>query len=141
MRLASLGYFGHMWELYAMWTWLGAFLAASLEARGGGSFAGLNASAATFACVGLAGGLGAYGGGALADRWGRTTLTMGAMALSGLCYLAQGWIIGSSGFSSANQIPTLLGIGLILVWTVWLVVAALRLKTAALTETTSDATT
>jgi len=39
------------------------------------------------------------------------------MALSGLCYLAQGWLIGSSGFSSALQIPTLLGIGLILVWT------------------------
>jgi Domain of unknown function (DUF4386) len=63
------------------------------------------------------------------------------MALSGLCYLAQGWIIGSSGFSSANQIPTLLGIGLILVWTVWLLIAALRMKTAALPETTSTATT
>ena len=63
------------------------------------------------------------------------------MALSGLCYLAQGWIIGSSGFSSANQIPTLLGLGLILAWTVWLLVAALRIKTAAPTETTSDATT
>jgi hypothetical protein len=63
------------------------------------------------------------------------------MALSGLCYLAQGWIIGSSGFSSANQIPTLLGIGLILVWTVWLLIAALRIKTAGLPETTSDATT
>ena len=63
------------------------------------------------------------------------------MALSGICYLAQGWIIGSSGFSSANQIPTLLGIGLILVWTVWLLIAALRIKTAALPETTSDATT
>lgn len=84
-RLACLGYFGHMWELYPMWTWLGTFLTASLEARGGGSYAGLNASAATFACMGLAGGLGAYMGGALADRWGRTTLTMAAMALSGLC--------------------------------------------------------
>jgi hypothetical protein len=61
------------------------------------------------------------------------------MALSGLSYLAQGWSIGSSGFSSANQIPTLLGIGLILVWTVWFL--ALRIETAALPKTTPGATT
>jgi len=40
------------------------------------------------------------------------------MALSGLCYLAQGWIIGTSGFSQANAIPTLLGIVVTVVWTV-----------------------
>jgi hypothetical protein len=50
------------------------------------------------------------------------------MGLSGLCYLAQGWIIGTSGFSSANQIPTLLGIISVVVWSVWLLVAALRMK-------------
>jgi hypothetical protein len=69
---------------------------------------------------------------------GRVSRPIGyLMALCGLCYLAQGWIIGSSGFSSANQIPTLLGIGSILVWTVWLLIVALRMKTAAHTETTS----
>jgi hypothetical protein len=80
--------------------------------------------------------------GAVIAVTGRVSRPIGYLiALSGLCYLAQGWIIGSSGFSSANQIPTLLGIGLILVWTVWLLVAAIRMKTAAPTETTSDATT
>jgi hypothetical protein len=79
--------------------------------------------------------------GAVIAVTGRVSRPIGyLMALSGLCYLAQGWIIGSSGFSSANQIPTLLGIGLILVWTVWLLIAALRIKTGALSETTSDAT-
>jgi hypothetical protein len=80
--------------------------------------------------------------GAVIAVTGRVSRPIGyLMALCGLCYLAQGWIIGSSGFSSANQIPTLLGIGLILVWTVWLLVAAIRIKTATPTETTSDATT
>jgi hypothetical protein len=80
--------------------------------------------------------------GAVIAVTGRVSRPIGyLMALSGLCYLAQGWIIGSSGFSSANQIPTLLGIGLILIWTVWLLIAALREKTAPLAETTSDATT
>jgi uncharacterized membrane protein HdeD (DUF308 family) len=52
------------------------------------------------------------------------------MALSGLAYLAQGWILGVNGFSSANRIPTLLGIVLVVVWAIWLLVAALRATAA-----------
>jgi hypothetical protein len=78
--------------------------------------------------------------GAVIAVLGRVSRLIGyLMALSGLCYVAQGWIIGSSGFSSANQIPTLLGIFLIVVWIVWLLVAAFRSKTAALSETRADA--
>ena len=80
--------------------------------------------------------------GAVIAVTGRVSRPIGyLMALSGISYLAQGWIIGSRGFSPANQIPTLLGIGLILAWTVWLLIAALRIKTPALPEPTSDATT
>jgi hypothetical protein len=46
------------------------------------------------------------------------------MALSGLAYVAQGWVIGAEGFSSTNTIPTLAGIVLILVWALWLLVSA-----------------
>ena len=48
------------------------------------------------------------------------------MAGSGLAYLAQGWIIGSVGFSPLNVVPTLAGIVLVIVWSVWLTVAAFR---------------
>jgi hypothetical protein len=53
------------------------------------------------------------------------------MVVSGLAYLAQGWIIGETGFSGANSVPTLIGIIATVVWTVWLTVSAWRMKTTA----------
>ncbi|HVM42454.1 MAG TPA: MFS transporter [Gemmatimonadales bacterium] len=77
-RLAIGGYLGHMWELYAMWTWIAAFLAAG---------AGLRARAADvagFAAIAV-GGAGCVAGGWAADRWGRERVTIWAMATSGSC--------------------------------------------------------
>jgi MFS family permease len=78
VRLAINGYLGHMWELYAMWTWIAAFLAtgAHLGERAG--------DVAGFAAI-AAGGLGCVVGGRAADRYGRERLTIQAMAVSGAC--------------------------------------------------------
>ncbi len=88
-RLATFGYLGHMWELYAMWTWLATFLAMSWEARGAAAGGGPNVLA-FFAIA--AGGAGCVGGGWLADRIGRERLAAGAMAVSGACSLAVGLV-------------------------------------------------
>jgi len=120
LRLATLGYFGHMWELYAMWAWFLAFYGDSLIEHGGDG-SRQAAALATFAVIGV-GALGCWLGGVLGDRWGRTNTTSVAMAVSGMCALAIGFTFGG---------PPLLVLAVGLVWGISVVADSAQFSTIA----------
>jgi MFS family permease len=89
LRLATFGYLGHMWELYSLWTWIAAILAAAYatDAR--------DPHVRLWSFIAMAVGLGGcIGAGIAADRGGRehqvrsrSHVTIIAMVASGACCL------------------------------------------------------
>jgi MFS family permease len=103
--LANMGYWGHMWEVYTMWGWIGGMLLNARFAHGVGlqRDAALdferNANLWAFVAVAL-GALGCVVAGRFSDRKAvsqlrqRSNVTIAAMAVSGCCCLAAALAFG-----------------------------------------------
>jgi MFS family permease len=86
IRAAYLGYFGHMWELFAVWAWIAAAAAASYAVSLDRVEAESLAKLTAFLAIGL-GGLVCLPAGIWADRIGKAEVTIMAMAVSGAAAL------------------------------------------------------
>jgi MFS family permease len=93
VMLVNYGYFGHMWELYAMWTWLPLFLTASFL-RSNPNVDPWLGMFVSFVTIGIAGGIGCIAGGIVADKIGRANLTIMSMSISAICAIMIGFTFG-----------------------------------------------
>ena len=126
MRLATLGYLGHMWELYAMWAWFAAFFSQVLAERADPGHR--EAAFATFAVVGI-GALGCALGGVLGDRWGRIRLVTLALGCSGGCALVLAGLL-------LLGAPPIILLAASLIWGFWIIADSAQFS--AMTSEISD---
>ena len=86
IRYAYCGYFGHMWELFSMWAWIGAASAASFSFSMAAEEAQSLGKLTAFLAIAL-GAIFCVPAGWAADRVGKAEVTIVAMAASGLAGL------------------------------------------------------
>jgi MFS family permease len=91
-RLATLGYLGHMWELYAVWTWIAAFASVAFGVAVSASTpSSTSGSAVAFVTI-ASGAIGSAAAGSFADRVGKARIASWAMIVSAACCLIAGFV-------------------------------------------------
>ena len=101
LRLVTAGYLGHMWELYAFWSFVAAYWAAALVRPAPTTVAALAGSSIAI------GALGCIGGGLAADRIGRERVVLWSLAISGAAAIGSALVFHG---------PAWLRLVVILVW-------------------------
>jgi MFS family permease len=102
-RYTALGYFGHMWELYAFWSLLGAFLSASFAASAAWA---PRVSLISFLAI-AAGAVGCVAGGWISRRTGERNVALVSLCASGSFCLAS---------FTAFSLPPLLLTVFVVIW-------------------------
>ncbi|MDX2288803.1 MAG: MFS transporter [Hyphomicrobiaceae bacterium] len=82
-RASSFGYFGHMWELYAFWAFVPAYIAAHAGSAGAGQ---ATLSLLAFVII-AAGAIGCMVGGLASQSFGSAHVARVQLGVSGLCCL------------------------------------------------------